>query len=716
MREREIGIEVNATSVFEDAKITLMLGGQALFERNVSLSPGKAFVQRIMIENAVRPQELKLVVQTPDGHGIVYSPPEKKDRPLPEVYRRPDSPETFGSADALFLAGSRLEQYGDPNLDPVKYYEEALKRDPRHVFANTGLGVWYLKRDLYHKAEPYLRTAVGQVTGNYTRARYGEPLYYLGLCLYLLGREEEAIEILGQAAWNREWASQAFTLTGVMACSGGELDAACDLFLKAVEADGTNTEARVFRAVVLRRLGKKEQALELIDEVLSFDPLNLLALYERGLLSGMWGGRPDVEQKRILDHFREEPDNYLETAARYRMLGFDREAVNILSAGTGRSEKLSDDPMIRYYLGYFYNRLGEKENSEASCLKASELPVIRCFPHGTASMRILEAVLEKNPRDAAAHYLLGNVLADNDPERAVEEWSKAIALDPKKAAYYRNMAFIEANVLNRMEEALAHIEKAVQLNPSDPRTLYEADVYAEYADIDPELRLQKLAKYPETVKKWDKLQLRDISLRNIAGFHDEAIDKLKSNHFYVAEGTHINPHLEWTNAHLYRGIDRLASGKNHQALADFKAVFEFPRNLETTADDKTAVAYYWMGKCLQALSDSSQAMKAFEELSGFRNKQGWGGTGTPLVQFFKGLALVELGESGKADTVFQRLFIQGRDGMDEKSNAALDLKGVRVRQDQKNRSADAFLSMALGLIGKGELEQAEIVMNKVTET
>ena len=371
--------------------------------------------------------------------------------------------------------------------------------------------------------------------------------------------------------------------------------------------------------------------------------------------------------------------------------------------------------MIYYYLSYFAQQTGAQKDAEQYGRKAAECPIKYCFPYGYFSRIVLESAIARNPKDASAFYLLGNVLGDNNPEAAVKMWETASRLYAKNPTAFRNMAFIQANIFDDMTSALDNINRAAQLDPDDPRLFYETDQFAEYAGSSVDERFARLEKSRKTVGKWDKLLIRWIRLANYFGRHDEAIEDLKNGHFYVAEGTLINPHLEWTNAFLYRGIQRFKTGEYKAALEDFEQIPSFPRNLEIVRDGKIGVAWYWIGRAHNALGENEKAQEAFAKMTDYRARLGWGGESSALVTFYKGLALQELGKGHEADELFQKLYLSGRNAMDENTPAGLDLKGVRVRNDLKQTKAEIYFAMGLGLLGKGEIEKASAMFRKTLD-
>ena len=83
------------------------------------------------------------------------------------------------TVDQLYLTGLHLEQYRHATWSALDYYEEALRRDPLDYRCNNQIGLWYLRRGQFKKAEPYLRTAVKVLQKRNPNPYDSEPLYNL---------------------------------------------------------------------------------------------------------------------------------------------------------------------------------------------------------------------------------------------------------------------------------------------------------------------------------------------------------------------------------------------------------------------------------------------------------------------------------------------------------------------------------------------------------
>jgi hypothetical protein len=59
----------------------------------------------------------------------------------PEPYSPPPNPKNIKTVEELYLAGLRLEQFYNSEIDSYPYFEEALRRDPYDSQVNTYLGI-----------------------------------------------------------------------------------------------------------------------------------------------------------------------------------------------------------------------------------------------------------------------------------------------------------------------------------------------------------------------------------------------------------------------------------------------------------------------------------------------------------------------------------------------------------------------------------------------
>ena len=80
-----------------------------------------------------------------------------------------------------------------------------------------------------------------------------------------------------------------------------------------------------------------------------------------------------------------------------------------------------------------------------------------------------EKAIAIDPKDANSYLGRGYAYSwKRDHQKALADYAKAIELDPKFAGAYANRAILYADSLNQSNQALADIDKALQLQPTEP--------------------------------------------------------------------------------------------------------------------------------------------------------------------------------------------------------------------------------------------------------
>jgi tetratricopeptide (TPR) repeat protein len=704
-------VQVYTTSRFANSRLVLFYKGKEFFTKEINPDPVLPFSAEVKIPGNAIPQDFTLIMISADNSELVrYTPAAKNNQPEPPKYQEPENPSSVASADELYLEGLRIEQFGNARLNPLTYYFEALKRDSNHILTNTQLGIHYLKPGTYSISENYLRKAVNAVTDNYTSPKNGEPLYYLGLNLFYQNRLDEAYEVLYKASWNQEWASSAYYLLAVIDCLNGGYNSAIDKLSEALNYNANNVEALNLMAIILRRNGEEELAKQMITEASRIDPLNLTTAFEQYQFSRK--NDENTAVKTLRASFRDEADNYLETASRYLMAGFYGDAAELLHlAKVPDLPKTSQNPLIYYYLGYCYTRSNQIADANTWLSKAPSMKSDYCFPYGATTYAVLNEVLKTNANDAVCNQLLGNLLCDNAPAEALKFWQKAESISPGPQIS-RNIAFVLANIYDKPADAISKLDNTLNSGASDPVYLLERDVYAAYNLVNPADRLTFMEKYQQISSKWDKTELRRAELLNLAGRYNDAIDILKTQHFYIAEITNLNPHVVWTNAFLANGINALKANEVDKAIATFNEVFSFPRNLEIALDSRAILANYWLGKAYQKKGDNKKAKEYFTVLTN-NNDVNW--EGSALLPFYQALAWKELGNTDKATALFNQMIDEGNKLINKKYHEASADQSVNIRFARIQKKAEGYFYIGLGNKGLGNEVEADTFYKKAQD-
>jgi len=722
-------VQINATAVQKQVRVVLTGKAQVLLEETVEISPTKPYEKTVAVGMHLAETDLKLAILSAKGETLLaWQKQPPLNEPFPATYADPLDPQAYQSAQDLFFAGLKLEQFGNTNFDYMQYYQAALKINPNDVLTNTQIGTVYLKRGEYPLAEVHLQRAVDVVTGNHTKAEDATALYYLGVCYFKQGKIEAALDQLYRATWAYEWTSAGYTLIARIEAARQRWDRALDAADRAVKANAQNVEALLTQAMILRHTGAYANALETIKLALKVDPLAFVAMNELRLLRANISIDKKLANYLKIQHLRDEPYNYIETATRYSQMGLCAEAAVVMQQAA-RSEvtALNANPMVYYHLAMYLDLAGEPEKAAQAFETAGKLSTELCFPYGEESVKVLKYAIIKNETDANACYLLGNALADFQHQAAIESWKKAAAIRPKDDIIFRNMAYIQANHLRDLPNALSNIMHAISLNPAEPRYFREADLYMSSASLSPQQLADFLAAYGTLAKDFLEIQLMQIRLSNFQGDFEKSLDLLEKMNYHIEEGATFNPHVLWFDANLQHGIRLMQQREFALAEKSFLKAMEFPVNLEAERNNKTGMAYYYLGLNAKGNGDHQKANDFFQKMRDFSPQQGWGAGDFPELDYYRTLAARELGlPKNEADPRFQQLITDGEQRLLPKK----DGRHITVTVDEahtgrifflerelgrKALRVSAYYLQGLGHLGLGHPEQARALFQKALE-
>ncbi len=247
-----------STQKISKAKIILRNGEKIILQKEVEISPEKAFTELVQVDGTFKYTDLstEMIDLATNKVLISYQPVEKQlDENLPETVKAPTMPDDIHTVEELYLTGSRIEQFYNPGYDPMDYYLEALKRDPHDVRTNTAVGNRFLKNGDYTSARSYFTKAIQRLTKDYTRPSTCEALYLQGLTLKALELYDEAIDTLYRATWDHAYHSAAYFELAQISCLSGDFSKALGQIDESLSTNMKNLRAVGLKASIQRRLG-----------------------------------------------------------------------------------------------------------------------------------------------------------------------------------------------------------------------------------------------------------------------------------------------------------------------------------------------------------------------------------------------------------------------------------------------------------------------------
>ena len=689
--------------------VQLTAGSDLLYASEHDLSPAKTLMAAVALPSGTPSLALRLTVHEGEREIIAFSPLLPSVGAPPQPATAAPEPAVVESNEELYLHGVHLEQYRHATYEPETYYQEALRRDPLDSRCNNALGRLLLRRGRPDAAVGYLRRAVQSVTRRNPNPYDGEPFYNLGLALRRLGQLDAAVDALYKATWSAAWQDAAFFELAHIACRRGCLDEALAHLDEALGRNGRHHAARHLRVAVLRRLGRKTDALEATNVGLQLDGMNYGLYYERHQLVG------DGAYRALLGG---NAHTYSELALVYAHAGLWDDAATLLQ------EAPPVDPMLFYYLGWVHVQAGAENAAHAAFARAATMPPDGCFPNQEECIDALQSAMRCNPADSRAPYYLGNFwYAHRCYDAAIAAWELSAGIDPTFATVQRNLGIAYSNKRGDFQAASERYARAFTLDSSDARVLFELDQLEKKRGAAPAQRLARLASFPALLVQRDDLTVEYVTLLNLTGRHADALARLLARTFHPWEGGEGKVTGQYVAALVELGKQQLAAGDAAAAIDLLGRARVYPHNLgegklpgarENQIDYWLGCAYAQLGQAEKARTHFAAAAKGSVEPSAalYYNDQ------PPDMILYQALAMDRLGAHENALTVAEGLVTYGETQAAQTVSIdyfAVSLPDFLVFDDDQARRHRLHCDYmaGLGYLGLGNFAEAAACFGRV---
>ncbi|GAA1955209.1 DUF5107 domain-containing protein [Agromyces allii] len=517
--------------------VVLSKDGERVVELSSDLTPGVAWHEEFPLTYE---EGMAVRLESAIGATLVewLAPVEVDGSAEPWTAKAPPAPSEVGSVDELYFIGLHLVQYRHPSRSPLPYWTEALRRDPSDSRVLTGLAELAFRAGEYDIASGYVKRALTRVTEFNGNPRNAETLYLLGLIESRRGDQHAAHAAFAKAAWDAPFVAPAGLEMARQYAREGRYEAALhDLDeLDAVAPD--DRRRGVLRVVLLRRLDRLTEADSALSKLLNEEHLN-------PTLTFLASGRLPADGPTALD-----------VGLELVHAGDDDGALQVLAAATeiGPTGSGNGMPLAHYHRAAILDRLGRAEEATTERALARSADRRWCFPAGLDDHDALVAAVRAE-NDPVASSLLGMLLFDAGRRAdALQLWEAAIRAGGKDSLLHRNAGLASYNVAHDDARAVEHYDRAIEIDPSDARLLFERDQLAVRLGETDEQRLARLSERFEVVEERDDLIVEYAELLVSTGRPDAALELLQERNFQPWEGGEGRVLGAWDRARTALGL------------------------------------------------------------------------------------------------------------------------------------------------------------------
>lgn len=705
----ECRLKLFATSAQQGLLIVVRQAGVIRFEEIGSLSPEQVFDRLIPINDL---HEAEVIIYDTNGRKkLSWKAEPEIIKAVPEAAKPALAPEEIKTNEELYLTGLHLEQYRHATYCPTDYYREALRRDNGDARCNNAMGLWLIRKGEFAQAEPYLRNAIARLTEKNPNPYDGEAFYNLGLALKFQGKDDEAYDSFYKSCWNAAWQDAGYYSLAQISVSRSNWEEALEEIEKSLLHNWHNLRGRHLKAIILRHLEQKEEALAWIEDSLKTDAFNFGCLFEKYLIT-----RDETVLIQLRNLMKRGAPDYEALVLDYTSAGRFEEALAV--AELAIAQPVGEQTLLHYYKSWCLIRLGKTAEAQIAIATAEKEPADYCFPNALEAIEALQCVVDFAGKAPKALYYLGNLWYDKRRyPTAIAAWERSSREDETFPTVWRNLSLAYFNKMNRPDEAVTLLEKAFRLDHTDARVLMELDQLYKRLNRPHIERLCFLEQHIDIVMTRDDLYLEYVTLLNQTGQYREAIRRIDQRKFHPWEGGEGKVPAQYQLARLELAKELINRKKYDDALALIDECYIYPTHL---GEGKLPGAQendfnYYKAYILQQQGRPEEAHSLFVKACSGNSQPAaamYYNDQKPDKIFYQGLAYRKLGEEEKARSRFNQLITYGEEHLFDRFKMdyfAVSLPDLLIWEDdmdKKNRIHCNYL-MALGHLGLGNRTKAE---------
>ena len=532
----------------------------------------------------------RVTVISGDGRVLMdYTERPAKPYGIPETTKDMPNVKESRSAQELYLEGVHVWQYRDPAVQPDAYWREALLRDPGHIDSLLALGEFNCRRFDYQAALGYLDRAAKELTRFNAHPQSGKLRYLRALALLGSGEVDGAYDEFYSASWNLDYYSASMAQIAAIDGRRGDFERMEEHSGRALEYNVNNPLAALCRAAALRGLGRGGEAVSCAVSFLAKNPLSLSVQY---LLKLMKGG---IAKEFLEEIHTDRVQTALDIAFELRSCGLCNEARELLCAAP-------KSPVICYLLGEFET--------------AERLTLATAFPSRAEEYRLLERVTTEHPELAMAQYYFACLLyAKGQFERAAAGFERCMELKPDFYAAFRNLAAACYTHLDRREEALPLLDRALELCPGSKQLIFEKAYVMAKLGCPARERIDFLEKHIANAGR-DDIFIELARAYNQAGEYDRALGLMLDHAFVPCEGGEHAVAEQYMFALHAKGRRLMLAGDHAGALECFTRLQTLPESLGAGLWNECRLVphQYYQALCLEKLGKDGEAGEIYAHI------------------------------------------------------------------------------------------------------
>ncbi len=421
-------VELNATRAIAGARIRILNGGKVVKESSVDLDPAVNWTGAVDAAS-MQPYEVQLSttkarVLLDQIEGVYDAGIPAGTKPGLQKLVDWNGPET----ESLLVNREKYRESGGQLAFAQNDSNLGMRRFPKNPAFEKAAGRLALSLLRFDEAVTDMQKVLAKMPLD------PEALYTAGAAQAEMGRDSEARALFSKVGIASEFGPAATLELAFLAARAHDDSKALKLLEPLSGDPGRAPRIAGLRIALRRRTGSKDLAIQLFKRWNVLAPENALLRYEGTLLG--------VDDPALWSYLAGDGERVLDIADEYIRLGMWEDALAILKHNYAADDPQFLEPgavppqksaLIAYYRAYCKMILKQDPADLADDWRvAMGLGTQYMFTNRASAVAVLRAATERNPSDATAHALLGDLdLYSFRIDDARVEWEKAVGLNGK---------------------------------------------------------------------------------------------------------------------------------------------------------------------------------------------------------------------------------------------------------------------------------------------
>ena len=572
--------------------LRILASDSLLLKKNLVLKPMELFRDSLKWNGSIDKVVVKL------GDDVITDDPGRSiNRPM-------KSPESFDwkSQYGLLVQGTDLSRQKN-YAEAEEHLMKALEKNPNLVPALTQLAQIMYREGMYSKAREFAGKALSVDT--YDPAAN----YFWGLSGEKTGNYSDVLDGYSVATLSPEFRQAAWLRIAYLDIKNRKWKEAEYVIGKCLESYPPNDNASVVKAMIERKLGRDEAALDILNEQLNLDPLNHFARFEKYLNT-----HAETDKNDFTKYIRQELpyETYIAMAMQYYEWNMEEEALQMLGMAPVH-------PMVQLWQAWLLDRAVKKSMAEDKLILAMAASPELVFPFHTEMTELFKWANKQKP-DWKWRYYEALISWQNNQQEDARSLFNSCGTEPDFVPFYLAKAEL---FRDDSAAAGAALDRAYRLDPSFWRTgikLTQYYVHTNHLDKALDMAGKNFKAHPSSFI----VGLQYAQMLKLNRKYADALKILSGLEMLPAEGD-VNAHSLFRESNILYALEQMKSGKWKKAVISLNQAETWPENLfsgEPYLPDNR-ITQFLRAYCFEKLKIRSEADKAFKYIKEYKNPDGW---------------------------------------------------------------------------------------------